>query len=68
MDLVRPWTGDAFYLAAILFVDNSDLLHLDKLSETDDEFFERVQETTFDWEALFKLCIGGLLKPPIKCF
>ena len=52
MDLVRPWTGDAFYLADILFVDNSDLLHLDKLSETDDEFFERVQETTFDWGGL----------------
>ena len=66
VDLVRPWTGDAFYLAAILFVDDSGLLHLASLSETEDYFFERIQEATFDWGGLVQ-ATGGLLKPS-KCF
>lgn len=51
-DLIPSWTGDAFYLTAILFVDDSDLLHLAELSETEDDFFEHVQEATFDWGRL----------------
>ena len=66
VNFARPWSGDAFYLAAVLFVDNSDLFHLVKLSETDDDFFERVQEATFDWGGLVQ-ARGGLLKPS-KCF
>ncbi len=61
-----PWSGDAFYLAAVLFVDDSDLFHLAELSETDDNFFERVQEARFDWGGLVQ-ATGGLLKPS-KCF
>ena len=66
VDFITPWTGDAFYLAAILFVDDSDLLHLASLTESDDEFFERIQEATFDWGGLVQ-ATGGLLKPS-KCF
>ena len=61
-----PWSGDVFYLTAVLFVDDSDLFHLAELSDTDDDFFERIQEATFEWGGLVQ-ATGGLLKPS-KCF
>ena len=66
VDLISSWTGDAFYLTAILFVDDSNLLHLAELSETEDDFFEHVKEATFDCGGLAQ-ATGGLLKP-VKCF
>ena len=47
LSCVCPWSEESFYLAAILFIDNSDLLHLTELSETKDEFFGQVQDAIF---------------------
>ncbi len=49
VNIVGVWTGDAFYLAAALFVDASYLLHMAlHCSESDQEFCARVQKATFD--------------------
>lgn len=36
-NVVAPWTGDVFFIAAILYVDDSDLWHLSDGIETDEE-------------------------------
>jgi len=67
VNFTSAWSGDAFYLAAILYVDDSDLLHmsLEDLPE-DEEFLDLVQRATFDWGGLVQ-ATGGSLKPS-KCF
>ena len=66
-NFVSAWTGDVFYLAAVLYVDDSDLLHLSMVGEPEDEeFLSQVQEATFDWGGLVQ-ATGGSLKPA-KCF
>ncbi len=40
IDFIGAWSADAFFTAAILFVDDSDLLHMAmSLNTTDSEFF-----------------------------
>ena len=66
-EFVSAWTGDAFYLAAVLYVDDSDLLHMSLVeSPEDSEFLEQVQRATFDWGGMVQ-ATGGSLKPS-KCF
>ena len=66
-NFVSAWSGDAFYIAAVLYVDDSDLLHLSLVSEpSDEDFLARVQKATFDWGGLVQ-ATGGALKPS-KCF
>ena len=61
------WSGTLLSLAAILYVDDSDLLHVAKSpATTDDEFFQDVQRATMDWGGLVQ-ATGGSLKPS-KCF
>ena len=54
-------------LAAVLFVDDNDLLHLDMTREENVwEAFEAMQESVSSWGKLL-IATGGALKP-IKCF
>ncbi len=63
VNIVGAWTGDASYLAVVLFVDDSDLFHMAlHRSELDQEFCARVQKATFDWGGLVQ-ATGGHLKP-----
>ena len=49
------YSGTLLSLAAILYVDDSDLLNLARSSETtDNEFFQDVQQATMDWEVSYK--------------
>jgi hypothetical protein len=63
---VGAWTRDAFILAAVLYVDDSDLFHMTQGMPTDDEFLDLVQRATDDWAGLVH-ATGGSLKPQ-KCF
>lgn len=63
---VGAWTRDAFTLAAVLYVDDSDLFHMVEGTQTDDKFLEIVQSATDDWAGLVH-ATGGSLKPQ-KCF
>jgi hypothetical protein len=45
-EINSAWTGDMMKLVALLYVDDSDLLHMFKVEMTDDEFLGRVQEAT----------------------
>jgi hypothetical protein len=53
-------------LAAVLYVDDSDLLHMAKRFPTDAKFLELVQSATNDWAGLVHAS-GRSLKPQ-KCF
>ena len=53
---VGAWTGDAFFLATILFVDDSDLLNMDIGTSTDEMFLKTVQEAILDWGGLGWTC------------
>jgi hypothetical protein len=60
-------TGFVFTLAAILYVDDTDVLHRAKSpTMSDEEFFDQVQQATNDWANL-AIATGGALKPK-KCF
>jgi hypothetical protein len=60
-------TGFVFTLAAILYVDDTDVLHWAKSpTMSDEEFFDQVQQATNDWANL-AIATGGALKPK-KCF
>jgi len=63
---VGAWTGDAFFLATILFVDDPDLLNMDIGTSTDEIFLKTVQEAILDWGGLVQ-ATGGSLKSS-KCF
>ncbi len=63
---IRAWAQDAFTLAAVLFVDDSDLFHMAIRMPSDKEFLQLVQNATNDWAGLVH-AMGGLLKPQ-KCF
>jgi hypothetical protein len=53
---------DAFTLAAVIYVDDSNLLHLAQGTPSDSEFLTSVQAATVDWVGLVHPS-GGLLKP-----
>jgi hypothetical protein len=60
-------TGLLFAIAAIIYVDDTDLLHWARTAGmTDEEFFAQVQQATIDWGKL-AIASGGSLKPE-KCF
>ena len=61
------WSGNIFAKAALLYVDNTDLLHMcydHILSEV--EFVDQVQLATYYWAKLLQ-AMGGNLKPA-KCY
>jgi hypothetical protein len=67
IQLVSAYSGTIFALAAILYVDDSDLIHLAKTPDlSDSDFFNDVQRATMDWGGLVQ-ATGGSLKPA-KCF
>ena len=64
---VGSWSGVMFFLAAIIFVDDTDLLHIAKRRGMSDiDFSHQVQQATFDWGFIVQ-ATGGYLKPA-KCF
>ena len=67
VNFTTAWSGLAFVIAAILFVDDCDLLHMccdPNISEM--EFLEKVQHATYYWAKLLQ-ATGGMLKES-KCF
>ncbi len=60
------WSREVFVLAAVLYVDGLDLLHMAKVFPTDDKFVASVQFATNAWARLVH-ATGGSLKPQ-KCF
>ena len=65
--LVSAYLGTLLALAAILYVDDSDLLHLAKSPEiSDSDFFDDAQHATLDWGGLVQAKNGSL--KPSKCF
>ena len=65
-NLISAWTGIRLKLASLLYVDDSDLLHMQTEITTDELFLEEVQLATDDWNGIVT-ATGGSLKPP-KCF
>jgi hypothetical protein len=60
-------TGLLFAIAAIIYVDDTDLLHWARTAVMmDKEFFAQVQQATIDWGKL-AIASGGSLKLE-KCF
>ena len=61
------WSGLIFTIAALLYVDDTDLLHMYwEPGMTEVEFVERVQRATYYWAMLLQ-ATGGNLKD-IKCY
>jgi hypothetical protein len=61
------WSGVLFILAAIIYVDDTDLLILScSWDQSLDEFFQQTQDAVMDW-GLIVQATGGYLKAT-KCF
>lgn len=61
------WSGILLGLAALLYVDDTDLLHMSRSTGiTDTAFVERAQEATTYWAKLLQ-ATGGSFKPT-KCY
>ena len=61
------WSGVFLSIAALLYVDDTDLLHMcPKSTTTENAFFSRVQAATYYWATLLQ-ATGGNLKPD-KCY
>jgi hypothetical protein len=52
-EFVGAWLRGAFILAAVLYLDDSDLLHMARGYQTNDEFLASVQSATNDWLGWF---------------
>jgi hypothetical protein len=63
---IGAWAQDAFTLAVVLFVDDSDLFHMAIGMPSGKEFLQLVQNATNKWAGLFH-ATGGPLKSQ-KCF
>ena len=62
-----PISGESFNLAAILFVDDTDVIHFRMhANESTMEAHQRLQESVLSWGNLL-IATGGSLKP-VKCF
>ena len=61
-NFLGAWSGDAFFIAAVLYVDDPDLLHMSDIPTTDEDFLAGVQHATSDWGGLVQAA-GGSLKP-----
>ncbi len=59
---IGAWAQDAFTLAVVLFIDDSDLFRMAIRTPSDKEFLHLVQNATNDWAGLVHVT-GGLLKP-----
>ena len=57
---------DVYIIAAVIYVDDLDLLHLARGTPTDAEFLASVQAATIDWTGLVHASRGSL--KPAKCF
>ena len=66
VELHSAWSGIVFVLVAVIFVDDSDLLHMADALMTDEEFLCKIQRATDDWAGLV-CATGGSLKSK-KCF
>jgi hypothetical protein len=66
IEFVGDWSRDAFMLAAVLYVDDSDLLHMAKGYPTNAKFLALVQSATDDWAGLVHAS-GSSLKHQ-RCF
>jgi len=65
--LTSAYTSRMFILAAVMYVDDTDLLHWASSPTTSsEELVQQVQEATNDW-GLLGQATGGALKPE-KCF
>ena len=65
--LTSAFTSRMFILAAVMYVDDTDLLHWAPSPTTSsEELVQQVQEATNDW-GLLGQATGGALKPE-KCF
>ena len=61
------WSGILFVLAAIIYVDNTDLLLVGKTCDIHlDDFFQKAQSAVMDWGFIVQ-ATGGYLKAA-KCF
>ena len=66
IQFISPVTGMLFFFAAILYVDDTDLLfRADGPEMSDAEFFAKIQRGLSDW-AKIAMATGGSLKPS-KC-
>ena len=64
---VCPISNLSGHLAAILFVDDTDILHIDlRGNQTVHEAHSALQESIYNWGQLL-IATGGAFKPP-KCF
>jgi hypothetical protein len=63
---IEAWARDAFTLAAVLFIDDSDLFHMAIGTPSDKEYLQLVQNATNDWAGLVHATRGAL--KPQKCF
>ena len=64
---VCPISRTTGKLAAILFVDDTDIVHIDlNQNQSVKEAYASLQESVYDWGQLL-LATGGAFKPP-KCF
>ncbi|KAL3780888.1 hypothetical protein HJC23_009934 [Cyclotella cryptica] len=63
---VSAWTGICLSIAALLYVDDTDLLHMNTAQESDEDFFGKVVDGTAYWARLLQ-STGGNLKPE-KCY
>jgi hypothetical protein len=59
---IGAWAQDAFTLAAVLYIDDSDPFHMAIEMPSDKEFLQLVQNATNNWAGLVHTT-GGLLKP-----
>ncbi|KAL3788945.1 hypothetical protein HJC23_000229 [Cyclotella cryptica] len=60
------WSGILLGIAAILYVDDTDLLHMTSPNTSEASFFQQIQEATTYWAYLLQ-ATGGNLKPE-KCY
>ncbi len=64
---IRPITHLKHHLSAILYVDNTDLLHIGlSKDETVNKLHSAIQDSVYSWGNLL-IATGGVLKPA-KCF
>ena len=59
---IPAWAQHAFTLSAVLYMDDSDLLHMAIGTPLDEEFLHLVQSATNNWAGLVH-AMGELLKP-----
>ena len=63
---ISAWSGIFLGIAALLYVDDMDLLHMNQHFTSEASFFQQVQEATTYWAYILQ-ATGGNLKPK-KCY